>query len=137
MIKSSVHETVPFSYGFDLQLEPQRLDEAGCRLGTLLPERRRFHNSQERARNAMNLPRITFGTVAKLLLASFAVGMVLAYFDIRPEEIINYARDRLADVFGNATQYASEATTFVLLGAVIVVPLWLVSYIWRALRNKQ
>jgi len=84
----------------------------------------------------MSLPRITFGTVAKLLVASFAVGMVLAYFDIRPEQIIQYARERFTDVFGNASHYASEAMTFVLLGAVIVVPLWLVAYLWRALRNR-
>lgn len=84
----------------------------------------------------MPLPRITFGTVVKLVIASLVVGVVLAVLDISPGEIAEWARTALGDVFSNASGYVQSGLSYVLLGAVVVVPIWLIHYVWRALRRK-
>ncbi|MCB1834812.1 MAG: hypothetical protein KDH19_15475 [Geminicoccaceae bacterium] len=82
------------------------------------------------------MPRITFGTVIKLLLASLVVGMALAWLELSPRELLSWAQQQLAEIVGNASDYVQWAVSYVLLGAVIVVPIWLLSYFWRAARSK-
>ena len=82
------------------------------------------------------MPKITVATVIKLLVASFIVGMALAYLELSPKDVIAWAQDALTDVLGNATDYIQWAISYVLLGAVIVVPIWLLSYLWRAAKGK-
>lgn len=84
----------------------------------------------------MTLPKIGFSTVVKLLLASLAVGILLAFFDIKPEDILAQAQALVGELAGDLGLYANRALTYILLGAVIVLPLWLISYIWRAIRNR-
>lgn len=81
------------------------------------------------------MARITLGTVVKLLIASLVVGMVLAYFNITPQEILAYARAQVGDAINNAGSFAGWAVSYILLGAVIVVPLWLIHYLWKSLRR--
>ena len=85
----------------------------------------------------MALPRITFSTVLKLIVASLLVGFALAIFDVTPGDIIDWARGTLSDVLTNTSAYFQSALSYVLLGAVIVVPIWLISYLWRAARGKN
>ncbi len=83
------------------------------------------------------MPRITFATVFKLLLASFLVGLVLAFFDVTPREVLawagNLAREIAADFWG----WVSWALSYVLIGAVVVVPVWAVFYFLRLLRRRS
>ncbi len=81
------------------------------------------------------LPRITFGTIIKLLVASLIVGMVLAYFNVTPQEILAYVQAQIGGAIDNAGSWAGWAASYILLGAVIVVPLWLLHYLWRAFRR--
>ena len=84
----------------------------------------------------MNLPRITTGTVVKLVIASLCVGLILAYFNTDPLELLYWARDKVAAMLGDATGWVQWAVKYVFIGAVIVIPIWLVSYLWRAARGK-
>lgn len=84
----------------------------------------------------MALPKITIGTVVKLLIASMLVGMVLAFFNLTPGTIVEWVQTSLKDVASNFASYFQWALSYILLGAVIVVPIWLVSYIWRAANGR-
>jgi len=82
------------------------------------------------------MPRITLATVVKLVVASILVGAAMAYLDVQPLEVWRWLADRLRDVLADIRSYATRALTYLLLGAVVVVPIWFVSYLWRALRRK-
>jgi len=85
----------------------------------------------------MALPKITLGTVVKLVIASLCVGLVLAWLDMDPIELFAWARDRIEGALGDATEWVLWSAKYILLGAVIVVPIWLLSYLWRAARKKS
>ncbi len=82
------------------------------------------------------MPRITIHTVLKLLIASLCVGMLLAFFNLSPQDIISSAKNFFGDMFANMGDWVQWAVSYVLLGAVVVVPIWLVSYLWRASKGK-
>lgn len=85
----------------------------------------------------MSLPKIGFSTVIKLLIASFLVGMALAYFNIKPEDVLAQASAFAGNIAGDLGAYANSALKYVLIGAVIVLPIWFLSYVWRAIRGKD
>lgn len=82
------------------------------------------------------MPRITFATVVKLVLASILVGAAMAYFDVQPLSVWRWLAERVGDVLADIRAHATRAFTYLLLGAVVVVPIWLLFYVWRALRGK-
>ena len=83
------------------------------------------------------MPRITFGTVVKLLLASLVVGMVMAYFEASPLDVLYWARDNVRQAFGDVLGWGQWSITYVLLGAAVVVPVWLVIYLFRAFGRRR
>lgn len=85
----------------------------------------------------MALPRITTATVVKLVIASLCVGLLLAWLDMDPLDLVAWARDRLAAMLGDATEWVMWSAKYILLGAVIVVPIWLIHYLWRAARGRS
>ena len=83
------------------------------------------------------LPRVTLGTLIKILLASLAVGLVMAAFNLTPQQIFQTVYDRLGDLFDWAVGVFGWAITYVLLGAAVVVPIWLVFYLLRAVKGRR
>lgn len=84
----------------------------------------------------MALPRITAATVVKLVVASLCVGLVLAWLGKDPIDLLYWARDGIAGVLGDASGWVQWAVKYIFIGAVIVVPIWLIHYLWRAARGK-
>jgi hypothetical protein len=70
-------------------------------------------------------------TMVKVLIASLIVGTVLAHFGIRTDELIKTAGlspDRIEDL---ARQGLAWALPNLLLGALVIVPIWFVLYLFR------
>lgn len=94
--------------------------------------------TEERPRRAKPLlPRGAAGTVFKLFLTSVAVGLVLNILGLDPRglprmmiDAAGSAMDWLASLFEWGLSYA-------LIGAVVVVPLWLVAKAWGRIRNRR
>ena len=82
------------------------------------------------------MPHITFGTVLKILLASLAVGMVMAWFGITPTWVLSTITGLAREAIDNAQAWVGSAVSYVLLGAVIVVPIWLISYLLKLMRHR-
>ncbi len=75
-------------------------------------------------------------TLFRLLLASFAVGLLLSLFDLRPEELLHSLGDNAREIFEAAVDLVRWAIPYILLGAVIVAPIWLGLTLLRALRRR-
>ncbi len=76
-------------------------------------------------------------TLFRLLLASLAVGLLLSFFDLRPEELLRGLGDAVADSFGTVVALVRWAIPYLLLGAVVVAPVWLAAALWRAVRRRR
>jgi hypothetical protein len=75
-------------------------------------------------------------TLFRLLLASFAVGVTLSVFDIRPESLLRDLDDYAYTLFSAAVDAARWAIPYVIIGAVVVAPIWLVMTLWKAIRRR-
>ncbi len=82
------------------------------------------------------MPSITFGTLLRILVASLVVGMAMAWFDVQPRDILGWVTGGVEEVLANAQAWIGWTIKYVLLGAVIVVPVWLLSYLFQFLRRR-
>ena len=98
--------------------------------------RRRFRAEQWRGRARVEPQRI-FGTVAKLFLLSVVVGWVISVLDLSLEGFFEH----LADAFGSVVDWVRWILGWTLpyaaIGALVVVPLWLVSVLLRMTRKRS
>tara|TARA_R110001606_G_scaffold299243_1_gene447041 strand:- start:230 stop:487 length:258 start_codon:yes stop_codon:yes gene_type:complete len=85
----------------------------------------------------MAMPRITGGTVVKLLVLSLVVGLILAGLNIDPQNILVSMRDGAIKLFDMGVELFGWAFTYVLIGAVVVIPIWLIMYLWRYMRGSR
>jgi hypothetical protein len=70
-------------------------------------------------------------TLLKILFASLVAGIILNHFGITPDELIRYTgmtRERLEEL---ARQGLAWALPNVMLGALVIVPVWLLVYLFR------
>jgi hypothetical protein len=81
------------------------------------------------------MPSITFGTILKLLIWSLVVGAVLAFLDLSPQDVVSWVVDWGRQILHDLQFYTGRAVSYMLLGAVIVVPIWALAYVWRALKG--
>ena len=83
------------------------------------------------------MPRITLGTVVKLLLASLAVGFALTMLDLTPQDLLLQVIERARGAFDWAAGHLGGAVSYALVGAVIVVPIWLLVSLAKAFKNRR
>jgi Family of unknown function (DUF6460) len=70
-------------------------------------------------------------TLVKVLIASLIVGTIIAHFGVRTDELIKTAGlspDRIEEL---ARQSVAWALPNLLLGALVIVPVWFVLYLFR------
>lgn len=66
------------------------------------------------------------GTVLKLVVISIAVGLVLAWLNLTPWELLENLRRSLEHLFSRGFGMVRDLIGYFLLGAVIVIPVWIV-----------
>jgi hypothetical protein len=70
-------------------------------------------------------------TLVKVLVASLVAGVILNHLGITPDELIRYTgmtRERLEEL---AQQGLAWALPNVALGALVIVPVWVLVYLFR------
>lgn len=84
------------------------------------------------------MPKITVGTILKLLILSFFVGWGLSLLDLTPMELLRGMFDRFDDLFDWVSRSFGTIISYILLGAVIVVPIWAVLLLidWSKSRGR-
>jgi Family of unknown function (DUF6460) len=65
--------------------------------------------------------------LVKLLFLSLLVGAFMAYLDITPLTLVNRVIVWLRSVFDLSFETVREVGRWILYGAIVVVPLWLLS----------
>lgn len=83
------------------------------------------------------MPPITFRSVLHVLVASLIVGMVMAWFKLQPKDILNWFTGNVDQIFSGLQSWLGWGIKYVLLGAVIVVPVWLLGYLLQFLRRRR
>jgi hypothetical protein len=70
-------------------------------------------------------------TLVKVLIASLIVGTILGHFGIRTEELIKSAGLSPERIEGMARDGLAWALPNLLLGALVIVPVWFLFYLFR------
>ncbi len=76
------------------------------------------------------------GVVAKLAVASLIVGLVLSWLDVDPRTLLQDVPDLVRDALRFGVSIVDWALPYILLGAVIVVPIWAVLTLLRIMRRR-
>lgn len=75
--------------------------------------------------------------VVKLLVVSLLVGMMLAFFDMKPEELLASLGGTVKSIFQVLVSLVEWMVPYVLLGAVVVIPIWVIMLVWKYFRSKS
>lgn len=67
----------------------------------------------------------------RLIVLSVVVGFVLAYLGIRPVEVVDWGRRLIAGIWNQGFDFFIALWQYFLIGAVIVVPVFLVLRLLR------
>lgn len=76
------------------------------------------------------------GTILRLVALSIMVGVVFSALDIRPDTLLVHVRRFVEFLYSLGFGTVEWAFRYFLLGAVVVVPIWLVSRLVAGLRKK-
>jgi hypothetical protein len=82
------------------------------------------------------MPRTMVATALKLLLASLAVGLILSFLNITSQEVFDRIIVLARVAVDMAGDFAAWAFGYIILGAAVVIPIWLVIILFQRLRNR-
>lgn len=83
------------------------------------------------------MPKGAVGTVIKILIASLLLGIVMHWFGITPRSLIHNFGDSVVRIFGTFTSFIDWAVDYILVGAVIVVPIWLIVFLAERVKRNR
>jgi hypothetical protein len=75
-------------------------------------------------------------TIIKLVLFSFVIGLLLSFFDIDPAQLLKNFGATAQKIFEIVADIIEWGVKYVLLGAVVVVPIWLVIFALGKARGR-
>lgn len=70
------------------------------------------------------MPKNVGSLILKLVIGSFFVGWFLTLFDITPLDLLKDLTGTIGQIYAKALETVRWAADYILLGAVIVVPIW-------------
>jgi hypothetical protein len=76
-------------------------------------------------------------TLFKLAVASVVVGILLAFFGIQPVDLWRDFLDTIARIWEMGFSAIDWSVRYILLGAVVVVPIWLFVRLWTFLVERK
>ena len=76
-------------------------------------------------------------TLIKLAIASIVVGVLLAFFGIRPMDLWTDFLDTVSRIWQMGFGAIDWSLRYFLLGAVVVVPIWLAVRLWDVLMESK
>jgi predicted lipid-binding transport protein (Tim44 family) len=93
---------------------------------------------RQKANRMSNLHRFLGGSPAgvlvKLLFLSLLVGAFMAFLDITPFGLIDQVVEWIRSIFDLSFETVREVGRWVIYGAIIVIPIWLLSRLFNARR---
>jgi len=77
-----------------------------------------------------------FSIITKLAIGSLLLGLLLSFFSVNPRNLLKGLGDTALQIFDIVASMMAWAVDYILIGAIVVVPVWLVMVAWRAFRAK-
>ena len=75
------------------------------------------------------------GTVIKLFVLSLLVGLVMRWLDLTPLSLLENLGENVRAFFDWLRGFLGWAVDYILLGAMVVVPIWLIMVVVGRLRR--
>ncbi len=75
-------------------------------------------------------------TVIKIAIASLILGLFLSLFNVQPREMLAKLGDWALQIFSIVAHMLEWAIDYILIGAVVIVPIWLAVLAVRFLRGR-
>lgn len=72
------------------------------------------------------------GVIVRLLLLSLVVGFLMSVFGVRPQDVIDGAVQLFRDAMRDGLGVFRDIGAYILTGAVLVVPIWLLIRLAKA-----
>ena len=82
---------------------------------------------------AASAPRIP---VLKLVIWCLVIGLALSFFNATPEDVYAWAGETGRAIFEWLMEVGQKIGPYILMGAMIVLPIWGLSYIWRWFKSR-
>lgn len=76
-------------------------------------------------------------TLLKLAVISFVVGWLLVQFDVTPEAIFDNFGETVRKIYDFARGAIEWSAGYIVIGAVIVIPIWLISVVLGLLKGRR
>lgn len=77
------------------------------------------------------------GIIIRLLILSFVVGFILNVLDLDPGTLLRNIGGTVESIFMTVVDAVRWAVPHILIGAIVVVPFWLVIYLLRYARGRH
>ncbi len=75
-------------------------------------------------------------TIIKIVLFSFVIGLLLSFFDVNPAQLLRNFGATAEQIFKIVADIIEWGVKYVLLGAVVVIPIWLIFFAIGKLRRR-
>jgi len=82
------------------------------------------------------MPKITVSTIVKLIIACLLVGLVLSTLDIDPRNILASGQAAIEWLIEVGGEFFAWAVTYILIGAIVVIPIWVIIYLLKAAKTR-
>lgn len=83
------------------------------------------------------MPRNVISTIVKLFIASLLVGLVMHWLGVTPRSLVADFGATMGRLFDTLAGFFGWATEYVLYGACIVVPIWLIVFLLDRAKGKR
>lgn len=84
----------------------------------------------------MTLPPITITKVIKIILLCLVVGFIMTVLGLGPDTLWNWAIKLAENAFDLARTIVTDGLEYILVGAAVVIPIYLIIYLTRVMRRK-
>ena len=64
------------------------------------------------------------------------LGLLLSFFSISPRNLLEGLGSTAPEIFDIIAGMLAWAVEYILIGAIVIVPIWLVLVLWRKFRGK-
>lgn len=85
----------------------------------------------------MTPPRITVARIVKFVLICFAVGWVLTFLAVRPEEIWHWTVRTARQLWTLLVDIGEWALPYIIVGAGVVVPVLVIRALYRYMKGRS
>lgn len=76
-------------------------------------------------------------TIVKLAILSLLIGFALKFFGIEPRNLVTGLGDTVVSIYKLVLDFIRWSVEYVLIGAVVVLPIWLVFFLINLAKKKK